>query len=338
MGVKIVVVGASGNIGTAILRALQADEAFDSPPDVIGVSRAAPPREVPYSGVGWRTIDIAGDAATDRLVATFAGADVVISLAWRIASGRKDQPLRSANVDGTRRVLDAAAAAGVRHVIYLSSIGAYSPSQGSTAVDESWPTGGIAGSAYSQDKAEIERLLDRLETEHPNLVVTRLRPGLVLQRTAAIQIARYFIGPLVPAAAFQALSKGELPVLPLPRDVTVQFVHSEDVADAALRVLKQGSGGAFNLAAPPPMSSGELAQLLGARLVRTNVALLGAALRGGSRAMAPSWLDSAIHAPVMSTRRAAVELGWKPAYTAQETVCELLDGLVDGQPFPLGAV
>ena len=81
------------------------------------------------------------------------------------------------NVEGSRRVFIAAAAAGAPALVYASSIGAYAPGPKDHGVNESWPTTGIPSSFYSRDKAEVERLLDRFEAEHPAVRVVRLRPG-----------------------------------------------------------------------------------------------------------------------------------------------------------------
>src|SRR5205807_1176654 len=88
----------------------------------------------------------------------------------------------SPGTDRSERVFAAVAAAGVRALVYSSSVGAYSPGPKDHAVDESWPTDGIATSFYARHKAAVERSLDRLERDQPALRVVRLRPGLVFKR------------------------------------------------------------------------------------------------------------------------------------------------------------
>src|SRR5918997_1583593 len=91
---------------------------------------------------------------------------------------RDEATLHATNVVGSRRVFEAAAAAGARALVYASSIGAYSPGPDDRPVDESWPTGGTPSSFYSRHKVATERALDALETAHPELRVVRLRPAL----------------------------------------------------------------------------------------------------------------------------------------------------------------
>jgi UDP-glucose 4-epimerase len=99
------------------------------------------------------------------------------------------------NVDGTARMLAAAAAAGVGAVVVASSVAAYSPGPKDRAVDESWPTEGIPSSAYSRQKERVERLLDAFEADQPDVRIVLIRPGLVLQGSAGSEIARYLEPP-----------------------------------------------------------------------------------------------------------------------------------------------
>ena len=81
---KIAITGASGNVGTALLRALHKDNEVT---DIIGISRRMPSsKQEPYAGVEWHSIDIGAAApeneAVSQLTGAFTGADTVIHLAW----------------------------------------------------------------------------------------------------------------------------------------------------------------------------------------------------------------------------------------------------------------
>ena len=80
-------------------------------------------------------------------------------------------------------MLAAVAAADVPALVVASSIGVYSPGP-KERVDESWPREGIQTSWYSRHKAELERRLDRFESEQATRVV-RLRPALIMKRGSA---------------------------------------------------------------------------------------------------------------------------------------------------------
>jgi nucleoside-diphosphate-sugar epimerase len=162
--------------------------------------------------------------------------------------------------------------------------------------------------------------------------VTRLRPGLIFQRSAASEIARYFLGPLVPAAL---LPRIRLPWLPVPRELVFQAVHADDVAEAYVRALRRRLPGAFNIAAEPTLGPPELAAALRARAGRplplTAVkAMAGATWRLRLQPTEAGWLDLAAQSPLMSTRRAREELGWSPSIDARGALSELLSGLAAG--------
>jgi nucleoside-diphosphate-sugar epimerase len=216
--------------------------------------------------------------------------------------------------------------------VYASSIGAYSPGPKDRGVDESWPTTGIQSSFYSRHKAEVERLLDRFEAEHPETRVVRLRPGLIFKREAASGIRRLFAGPFLPNFVVQ---RRLIPVVPAHDRLVFQAVHSYDVGDAyRLAVVNDDARGPFNIAADPVLDPGELVRALGARTVRAPSALLrgGAALTYKLRLQPsePGWVDMAFGVPVMDTTRARTELGWKPERSSTEALLDLLDGMREG--------
>jgi nucleoside-diphosphate-sugar epimerase len=115
---RIVVIGATGNVGTSVLDALMRDEAVES---IVGVARRLPDLTLPKTS--WRTADV----AVDDLEPILRGADCVIHLAWLIQPGRDLDLLQAVNVEGSARVFQAVAAAGVGSLVYASSVGAYSP-------------------------------------------------------------------------------------------------------------------------------------------------------------------------------------------------------------------
>src|SRR4051812_24259055 len=233
---RIVVTGATGNVGTSVVDALEHDARVR---EVVGVSRRLP--GLTRSKVRW----VQADVPHDDLVGPFRDADAVIHLAWLIQPSRDDSVLRAVNVDGTRRVLEAVATAGVPALVHASSVGTYAPGPKDRRVDESWPTTGIESSFYARHKAECERMVDRFEAEHPGVRVARLRPGLIFKREAASEIRRLFAGPLLPSPL---LRRGLVPVVPRNDRLRFQAVHSLDVGEAYRLAATGDARGAFNIA------------------------------------------------------------------------------------------
>jgi nucleoside-diphosphate-sugar epimerase len=319
MGLRVVVTGATGNVGTSLLAALAADERVES---IVGVARRLPASTPPK--VQWRSADI----TSADLVPLFRGADAVVHLAWLIQPSRDLQTLRATNVDGSARVFRATADAGVPALVYASSVGAYSPGPKDRRVDESWPTDGIPTSFYARHKAEVERLLDRVERDHPQLRVVRLRPGLIFKREAASEIRRLFAGPLLPG---RLLHPRLIPIVPDVPRLRFQAVHSLDVGDAYRLAVVGDARGPYNIAAEPVLDPAELGRLLGAR----PVPVPAAALRGAAaltwrlrlQPSPPGWVDMALSVPLLDVTRAREELGWTPRRSSGDALLDLLAGL-----------
>ncbi|GAA0292868.1 NAD-dependent epimerase/dehydratase family protein [Kineococcus aurantiacus] len=333
---KVAITGASGNVGTALLRRLAADGV-----EVVGICRRLPEPVGVYADVRWESLDVAGPGAVDRLAQVFAGVDAVVHTAWLIQPARDPQELTRVNVSGTRNVVQAALRAGVPHLVHLSSVGAYATHPiGGGRVDESWPAAGITPSQYSREKATVEARLDEVERDHPELVVTRVRPALVFQRDSGSEIARYFLGALVPT---RLLRRVPLPVLPVPQRLRFQVVHADDLADALARILDVVPGGAFNVADEPLLTGRDLALALNAarfrgvdrRLVRALAALT---YHARLHPVQPGWLDLGYGVPVMDTTRAREVLGWRPAHAARDVLVELVEGMRDHAGTPSAAL
>src|ERR671936_181091 len=252
---RVVVVGATGNVGTSLLRALADDPDVES---VLGLARRLPDTQFPKSEF------TTADVGRDELVPHFRGADAVVHLAWLIQPARERGRLWRVNVEGSSRVFRAVADAGVGSLVYASSVGAYSPGPKDRMVDESWPTDGVATSFYSRHKAEVERRLDRFEREHGAVRVVRLRPALIFKRESATEQRRLFAGPLIPGSLAR---RSLIPVVPAIPGLRFQAVHSYDVGEAYRLAAKSDARGPFNVAADPVLDPQELGRILGARPV-----------------------------------------------------------------------
>jgi UDP-glucose 4-epimerase len=325
---KVIVTGATGNVGTSVIDALDRDPDVR---EVVGLARRLP--DVRIAKVRWERADVTSTA----LEPLFAGADAVIHLAWAIQPSRDEGAMRKTNVLGSRRVLEAVAAAGVPALIYASSVGAYSEGPKDRRVAESWPAEGIPGSAYSRHKAEVESMLDRFEQEHSGIRVARMRPGLIFKAAAASEIRRLFLGPLFPNALVRP---GLIPIVPKLARLCFQAVHTDDVAAAYRLALKGKVAGAFNLAAEPVIGSAELRQLTGGREVRVPPGALRAAAEITWRLrLQPAdrgWIELALGVPLMDCSRAREELGWSPRTSSVDALAELLNGIrrASGGPTP----
>ena len=300
----VVVTGATGNVGTAVVAALRRSPDVDR---VVAIARRLP-EERDEPDVTWVDADI----ARDDLAPAMAGAEAVVHLAWRFHPTRDARQTWESNVVGSLRTFDAARRAGLTAIVHASSVGAYSPydpADPDRPVDERWPTHAIPTAAYGVQKSYLERALDAFELAHPDMRVVRIRSAFVFQYAAAPEQRRIFAGPFLPG---RLLRSPLLPVVPLPRGLRFQTVHADDLADAYVAAVLTPVTGPFNVAADPIVRPSELAGSLRARPVevppRLVRAALGAAFRLRLAPVEPGLFDLFRSLPVMDTARARREL------------------------------
>jgi nucleoside-diphosphate-sugar epimerase/putative sterol carrier protein len=292
---KIAVTGGSGQLGTLVLKRLAADRAVQ---EIVSLD-VKPPR-IASRKLRAVTADVR-DAGLGRHL---EGCDAVIHLAF-IVVGLPGATFDAVNFGGSRNVFESAATAGVRKIIYSSSIAAYGVLPGHPIpLVESSPRRFHPGFAYSAAKYRVEELLDGFEKEHPEIAVVRMRPGILI-------------------GAHMEHSLGDA----LRRRIMIDFgdtpapvVWDEDVADAIVLALKKDVRGAFNLMADDPQPVSRFAAIANLRLLRPPSALVSGVQRllpllarvGVGHAEDPAWLDNLHVTMVMDCSRAKAELGWKP--------------------------
>ncbi|MEU9300789.1 NAD-dependent epimerase/dehydratase family protein [Streptomyces sp. NPDC048269] len=323
-GIRVVVVGATGNVGTSVVRALSEDPAVRS---VLGLARRVPDWRPPKTE--WQAADIEPGGAD--LVPLLTGADAVIHLAWKFQPTHRPAETWRTNVLGGVRVFDAVAAAGVPVLVHASSVGAYSPGPKDGAVDESWPTHGWPQAAYTREKAYLERVLDAYEQAHPGIRVVRMRPAFLFKRESASEQRRIFAGRLLPG---RLVRPGLIPAVPDLPGLRFQALHTDDVAAAYCAAVARPVRGAFNLAAGPPLDAAALAGVFDARSLPMPVgpvrAVLSAAWRLRLVPASPDLFDAVLRLPLLDCSRAREELGWTPRRTSVEAFEEFLAGLRAG--------
>src|SRR5215210_6783005 len=155
---------------------LQADERIAR---VVGIARRPfdPAREG-WTKMEYRQGDVREPATLED---AFAGADVVVHLAFMITGNAARETIRAINVEGTVNAFRAAAATGARRFVYASSVAAYGfHADTPSLIDEEWPTRPAARLFYAQEKAELEHLLEAEAASSGGLALYLLRPPVVV--------------------------------------------------------------------------------------------------------------------------------------------------------------
>ncbi len=326
-GLTVAVTGPTGDIGKSVVRALERAP---------GVGRIAGMARRPFDPAdhGWeraeyRQGDILDRASVEGLV---DGADVVVHLAF-IIFGSQEETHR-VNLEGTRNVFEATAAAGARRLVYTSSVAAYGFPESGHVLTEADEPKGTDRFYYSAQKAELEAVLrDALAASstdayvfRPCVVAGTDAPTIITKIVETIKLG----GRLGPVERVLGAIPGLKPVLP-DTGVPFQLVHHDDVAEAvASGVLGKGSPGPYNLAAPGELTSGDLARALGWRSVRVpraGVAATAEILNRVPRLPAEvSWVNAFRTPVIMDCSRAREKLGWVPEHDALATLNETIAG------------
>jgi nucleoside-diphosphate-sugar epimerase len=328
-GTRIVITGASGNIGTALLGRLGA---HPDRPSLVAVARRVPAPTEPYVRACWFPIDLAAPDAAERLRPAFEAATVVIHLAWGFQPSHRPDYLRRTGVGGTRAVFEAAARAGVGHVIHMSSAAVYGPGAHGCTVDETWPATGVPESRYSRDKVYAEAIVHEFGPSGGGPIprVTVFRPGFVGRFAAGAAVRRYGLPGYLPAVALR-----HVPLFPIDRMLRIPAVHTEDVVTAIERALPGAAGvRTVNLAAPDAVSAADVQAGFGARGVPVPWRALRLAAEVTWRAhLQPvdgGWVTLAYTTPLLDCACARRVLDWVPEHSGAEVCREAIAGIRSG--------
>ena len=321
-GLTVAVTGPTGTFGFGLVPLLQAD---DRVARILGIARRPfDPAAHGWTKMTYRRGDVRDAAA---LRGAFAGADVVVHLAFLISGAASGATIRAVNVEGTLNAFRAAAQAGARRFVYASSVAAYGFHRDNpVGMTEEWPARPAARLFYAREKAELEQLLRAEAGSGGGPALYLLRPSVV--------VGPHTVGAKNPLPARlhplgRALTQG-VRRLPVPVPVLVpalplQLVHEQDVGRALLQcVLAAGPPGAYNIAADGIVSIVDVARELGL----LPVPLPGGPARAAARALAAlpflppaaGWVEAASHPAIMDTTRAKQQLSWVPRFTALEAL------------------
>jgi nucleoside-diphosphate-sugar epimerase len=322
----VAITGPTGTFGFGLVPLLQDDARIAR---MVGIARRPfDPGEHGWTKMSYRRGDVRDPGALER---AFAGADVVVHLAFMITGTASRDTIRAINVEGTLNAFRAAAAAGASRFVYASSVAAYGfHADNPVPMSEDWPVRPAAHLFYAQEKAEIEALLAEEATAHPGLGLYLLRPPVVLGPHAAGG-KELLPGPLEPVGRRVArLVRGSPVPLPvLAPALPVQFIHEEDVGLAFLLcVVAAGPPGAYNITGDGVLTGTEVARELGLAPLRIPDGIV----RGAARALAAlpfvppaaGWVEAASHPAIMDASKAKRVLGWAPRYTSLEALRDTL--------------
>jgi UDP-glucose 4-epimerase len=324
----VAVTGPTGDLGIAIVNALERSRTVKS---IVGMARRPfDPAERGWKKTKYRQGDVTDDASVRDLV---KGADVVVHLAFAILDA--SDATRELNIEGSRRVFEHSAEAGVERICYASSVAAYGfHDDNPDWLTEEVPPRGSPEHPYSHQKAEVERVLGEVLLRRSGTAAYVFRPCIVAgpeARTMLDEIPYYRLEEAMPDRVRRLVDSLPVlkPVIPDP-GIRFQLVHEDDVASAfAAAVRGLGEPGPYNLAGGGTLTMSDVADALGWYSVPVPKPLVDATAEIATRLpLMPeqvAWIHSVKKPVLMKTDRAKKLLRWKPKHTAKVTLKEMAD-------------
>jgi UDP-glucose 4-epimerase len=300
---KVLVTGAGGYIGKELIHSLAgADEIT-----IVAVDVRAVPDDERIGGVVYETADIRAPACRELIVREKP--DTVVHLASIVSAGGDPEFEYSVDVEGTKNILDACVAAGVKQIVVTSSGAAYGYHADNPAwISEDDSLRGNEDFAYSRHKRLVEEMLADYRERHPALKQLIFRPGSVIGPAVSNQITNLFEKPFVLGIAGS--------------DCAFVFIWDRDVVACIRKGVLEEKAGIYNLAGDGALAMREIARILGKPYLPLPARLIGGAL-GLARALGlgklgPEHVKFLQYRPVLSNARLKNEFGLVPEKTTRE--------------------
>ena len=289
---RVVVTGAAGAIGRRVVsRLVSADDV-----EILALDKVGQPGIAP--GVDDKRVDL----ASADLVSVFSGADSVVHLATVTTPGTSEPAAEQLELAIVRRVLDAAADAGVGQVVLLSTAMVYGAWEGNPVpLTEDAPVRPNPDFSWAAVRAAVEQLALEWGSGRPGSAVAVLRPAAVVADDDLGQLARVLHAARVGIAAVG--------------DPPVQYIHVDDLSSAIATVVAERFDGVANVAPDGWIPPDALHDLEGPtpRLRVPSWAARGLATlrwRAGLAPTPPGVVPYTAHAWVVSNDRLRA-LGWR---------------------------
>ena len=298
---RILITGAAGGIGQALLAEMTDGH------DILATD-IRQPAMLP-EGAEYRPLDVRADDP-DAVIGEWKP-EVVVHLASIVTppKGSTRAFEYSVDVNGSRKVLDACLAHGVRRIVVTSSGAAYGyHADNPVPLRETDTLRGNEEFAYAHHKRLVEEMLAEARRGRPDLEQVVLRVGTVLGEGIENQITALFRrDPLLGVRG---------------SDSPFVFIWTKDLARILLRAATEGPPGIFNVAGDGALGTRDLAAALGKRVRWLSPTLLKLALGiahplGLSR-YGPEQVRFLQFRPVLDNTRLKTEFGYVPELTSAD--------------------
>jgi UDP-glucose 4-epimerase len=306
-GLRIFISGISGYFAQGLIPQLLKDPNVES---IVGIDKRPFPELFFNKRISFYALDSRDKAVGDLM----KGCDVLFHFAFIMLRRPGQADVDQINVAGSQNIIDSAIAHGIRQIIFTSSAVAYGLHSGNPAVlTEESSLRPNEDLYYSRNKADVERYLDQVEQDHPELTIARLRPSTI----AGPRVEESRVAPLI-AQTGTLIGRYDPPI---------QLTHEDDLTAALLLAFHKKLRGAYNVASDDPKPLSELFALAQSK-IRTlpywiGLPMMRLAWQFGRSIFAPEWIKLSLYPIVVSNHKLKRD-GWKPKYSTTDTFRSIL--------------
>src|SRR5215207_3214298 len=320
---RYVITGGSGYIGSRLTELLIERDDTERIVDL-----DVRPPDVPWPKTEYVRGDVRDRAAMRELLER-ERPDALVHLAFLLNPIRDEALMYDIDVNGTQAVLEAASEAGTEQVLVTSSASAYGAfPDNPVPIAEDQPVRGQPDFSYARDKAEADRVCQLWAADHPDRVMTIVRPSIVFGPNVDNYISRG-----IENSAFLPIIDGV--------ETEFQLTHEDDVVTAISGLLDGREAGAFNIAGDGTLTWRESAEMAGTKAremsFKTVYRIYSWAWKlHVPRVESPAGNLHFLRHPWIVSNEKLKATGWEPTYTAREVFEQTMrvKGRLEGRPEP----
>ncbi len=302
----VAITGVSGYIAQRLLHRLESDDTVDR---VIGIDVVEP--KTRFKKLEFHRLDVRDPQIADVIT----GAESVVHLAFILNPMQDEDLMRDINVEGTRNVLSAVEKAGVKKLIYTSSIVAYGARiDNDYPLTEDSPLRANIDFNYAEHKLEVEHLIQRWKESHPDVTVTILRFAIVFGPHVQNFISRTLEAPRIFSV------RGYRPPL--------QFLHEEDAAESLYFALTHDLDGAYNVCPDDEIPFDEILQTAGKKTLDIPQSIIFPMAKIGWKLgflEAPAGEINFLMYPAIMSNEKLRNAGFAPRYSSRDALSQAIE-------------
>ncbi len=304
----VAVTGASGFLGAHVLGRFSRSPGIDR---LVAVDNRKP---------GWHesgkirffAMDVRDPAVADLFVRE--GVDTVLHLAFVVSPLRDAKATYDIDINGSRNVLQSAAACGVKKIVFSSSSSVYGfHADSPVPLHETHPLRPNEDNIYAVHKTRVEALLAEIGERHKNITISIFRPCMIL-------------GPHMDNFSCRMARSLSRIITIKNHNPLLQFVHEDDVAEAFLHAVRADMPGTFNLVGSGTVDMRRFCELFDKPCVQIPYGPLYAlakllwTMRVPGFGFSPGWLSILRYSCIASGKKLSDMYSFEPSYSTLETL------------------